>query len=119
MDVKHLVRVVLLIALGAWALGVEAGDRDGCEGSVSRIESMICKSPKLAGLDDELRELFYKVRGETWWTDGDTGRRFDPFGDEHKNWLDRVRNRCASERCLEDVYRKRLLQVKKKWGAVL
>ncbi len=90
-----------------------------CGAAKSHVEQLVCASPEVSALDRKLAQLFYKVEDETAGIDGETGKPIDPFGEQHRTWVKNVRDRCGSEQCLDDAYRKRIDQVKQQWKDAL
>jgi uncharacterized protein len=108
------IKACLLFALAFVSVQAHAATTD-CRSTKNRIERLICASPKVSALDNQLAQLFDKVENETRGIDGETGKVIDSFGNEHRRWVRRVRNHCSSEKCLQHVYRDRITQVKRQW----
>jgi uncharacterized protein len=108
------IKVCLLFALAFVSVQAHATAID-CSSPKDRIEQLICASPRVSALDNQLALLFDKVESETRGVDGETGKVIDSFGNEHRRWIRRVRNHCSSEKCLLHAYRARITQVKRQW----
>ena len=83
------------------------------------VEKMICASPKLTALDEEMTTLYRRIESETAGVDGETGKPINRIKDEQTIWITSVRNQCASTRCLEDAYNERMARMSKHWKDAL
>jgi uncharacterized protein len=90
-----------------------------CERAKTKVEYLICGDQSLSKLDAEMSELYQNIQSETAGVDGATGRVIDPIGAEQKAWRTRVRDRCKTVACLNEMYRKRIQDMKRKWDAAL
>ena len=90
-----------------------------CARARTHVEHLICASPGLSRLDDEMGALYAKIESETAGVDGDTGAVLDPLNDEQSRWLGHVRDRCMTVGCLKRVYLHRIRQMKAKWKDAL
>lgn len=90
-----------------------------CKYAKSHVEKLICATPSLSKLDDEMKVLFDKIEGETYGHDGETGEIVDPAGKEQTHWRETVRDVCKDATCLKTVYTARLAEMRKNWSQAL
>lgn len=109
--------VAAAIALG-WQGQAQAAGFD-CRKAHTQVEKLICASPKLSSLDDEMARLYQAVEGETRGTDGETGEVSDSFGKDQTHWRETVRDKCGDAGCIERAYVARIGKVKKDWASAL
>jgi uncharacterized protein len=88
--------VVGLLAMPA----VAGGASFDCGNTSTRIEGLICSSPRLSELDTKMAKRY----------SGALTRSPDPpaLRQRQREWLRSVRNRCMDEACLLSVYRRRI-----------
>ncbi|NLS01308.1 hypothetical protein HGP17_31125 [Rhizobium sp. P38BS-XIX] len=90
-----------------------------CKYAKSHVEKLICTTPSLSKLDDEMKVLFDKIEGETYGHDGETGEVLDPAGKEQTHWRETVRDACRDAACLKTAYTARLAEMRKNWSQAL
>lgn len=90
-----------------------------CERPDHDVEKMICASPELTALDEEMTTLYRRIESEIAGVDGETGKPINRIKDEQTIWITTVRNRCASARCLEDAYHERMARMRERWKDAL
>jgi uncharacterized protein len=118
MDAQRAV-LALSAALLLATSGGAAAASSSCERPSTRVERLICASPQVRRLDAELGRMYDSIESETRGVDGESGEVIDPFGDEHRRWLSRARNRCTTETCLLRTYRSRIAYVRRHWASLL
>ena len=77
------------------ALNSHAASFD-CSSANSFIDTLICSDPTLSKLDEELLEAYKRSRKQSK----------DPrtVGEQHRQWLKNVRNKCRQVGCLVNAY---------------
>ena len=70
-----------------------------CEKASTKIEEMICASPGLSKLDNDLGKAYSKKLKES--------PDIVSFKQQQRNWL-KERNKCADETCLKQAYENRM-----------
>ncbi len=73
-----------------------------CTKAATKIEKLICNTPELSQLDDDLWVAYNNNMFDIW------GPEEAAYKQQQRNWLKTVRNRCATIDCLAEVYQERL-----------
>lgn len=95
MNIRHLILAALVVSPLAHATSFD------CKKASTFVEKTICASPLLGKLDDALKENYDAMLA----TDlGDGGASLKK---EQRAWIGQ-RNKCTTEQCLVDLYRKRV-----------
>ncbi|QIF07238.1 lysozyme inhibitor LprI family protein [Ralstonia mannitolilytica] len=95
MNIHHLILAALIVSPLAHATSFD------CKKASTFVEKTICASPLLGKLDDALKENYDAMLA----TDlGDGGASLKK---EQRAWIGQ-RNKCTTEQCLVDLYRKRV-----------
>lgn len=95
MNIRHLILALLIVSPLAQATSFD------CKKASTFVEKTICASPLLGKLDDALTENYSAMLA----TDlGDGGASLKK---EQRAWIGQ-RNKCTTEQCLIDLYRKRV-----------
>ncbi|MEX3953047.1 lysozyme inhibitor LprI family protein [Paraburkholderia sp. EG287B] len=97
MKLRHLLFASLIASPLAHATSFD------CKKASTYVEKTICSSPLLGKLDDALSENY----GAMLATDLGDGPDNKALKKEQRVWLAQ-RNKCTTERCLVDMYRKRV-----------
>lgn len=87
-------------------LKVEDKKSADCSLSKTTVESLLCKNENLNKLDSEMNSL-YKNKVSNL-----NSKEKKEFKTNQKKWIKSVRNICKNEQCLEQVYIKRLQELK-------
>ncbi len=90
-----------------------------CDKPDDDIEKMICISPELTKLEEDMDALYRQIEAETAGVDGETGKPINRVKDEQMIWINTIRNQCKSASCLEDAYRKRTERMRETWKDAL
>lgn len=83
------------------------------------VEKVICASPRLTALDEQMTILYRRIESEISGVDGETGTPINRIKDEQTTWITTVRNQCASAQCLEDAYHERMARMRERWKDAL
>ncbi|MDD2914991.1 MAG: hypothetical protein PHP70_06695 [Gallionella sp.] len=76
-----------------------------CGKASTKIEKLICSSPKLSVLDEELTKSYqYALQNSR------LGKN-EPMVTAQKRWLKLIRNKCSDETCLNEVYSSRIKEI--------
>ncbi|MBB5508729.1 lysozyme inhibitor LprI family protein [Paraburkholderia atlantica] len=95
MKFRHLLAALLIVSPLAHATSFD------CKKASTYVEKTICSSPLLGKLDDALADNYRDMLASDL-GDGGTGLK-----KEQRAWVAQ-RNKCTSEKCLVDLYRKRV-----------
>ncbi|MGF6699561.1 uncharacterized protein OKW38_004173 [Paraburkholderia sp. MM5496-R1] len=95
MKFRHLIAALLILSPLAHATSFD------CKKASTYVEKTICSSPLLGKLDDALADNYRDMLASDL---GDGGASLKK---EQRAWVAR-RNKCTSEKCLADLYRKRV-----------
>jgi len=98
---------VVWIILGSLFLGTiaQAASFD-CGKASSKIEKLICGSPKLSALDDDLDKTYKAVQSNY------SREEVQRLITEQRQWLKGTRNACGDEACLAQAYSSRIEAIK-------
>ncbi len=77
-----------------------------CAKASTRVEFMICDHPRIARLDSELADAYRIALRDSPWASANRRIRA-----EQKDWI-AERNRCRDPRCLRQLYRQRIAQLR-------
>ena len=103
------VRTIAMAAVAFVGLLTTAyGASFDCSKAESQIERLICASPKLSALDDELGVQYRHQLERT----PDAGGARDEVRNSQRAWLRYTRNVCADESCLVSAYGQRVAALK-------
>jgi uncharacterized protein len=76
-----------------------------CTKASTAIEKLICGSPQISRLDEELSVAYKEAATQT--------RDRDPLVIDQKRWLKNERGLCRDENCLKMVYQERIIELKR------
>ncbi len=93
---------VICLFLGVLVQGFGQAASFDCMRAASKVERLICDSPKLSELDDQL--------GKAWNRHLRNNEFKDQFRKTQKRWIEQ-RNQCEDEDCLVQAYQARLGQM--------
>lgn len=99
---KAIVRVIGVVGVATLPGSLQSASFD-CAKAATPIEKMICESPPVSNLDEQLAAA-YKVALEKA-IDKDTLKQ------QQRAWLKEKRNPCKDSTCLFDVYQRRLTEL--------
>ncbi|MFM0052517.1 lysozyme inhibitor LprI family protein [Caballeronia grimmiae] len=97
MNYRHLLVALLVVTPLAHATSFD------CHKASTLVEKRICSSPLLGKLDDALADDYRGMLA----TDLGDGPDNKSLNKEQRAWIAQ-RNKCATEKCLVDLYRKRV-----------
>lgn len=98
---QHIFIVLIWFAL---ASTTQAASFD-CAIAQSKLEKIICSSPTLSELDERLDEAYSSAKAELY------EEEVNLLVSEQKNWLRKIRNKCADEVCLSNAYQSRIDEI--------
>ncbi|WP_333878029.1 lysozyme inhibitor LprI family protein [Methylobacter sp.] len=102
------------IILGALSLGTiaQAASFD-CGKASSKIEKLICSSPKLSALEDDFDKTYKAVQSNS------SREEVQRLITDQRQWLKGARNACGDEACLTQAYSSRIEEIKPASGNVV
>lgn len=96
-------RIICGSALALLAISAHAASFN-CSKAESQVERLICSTPVLSRLDEELAVVYREALSKV---DDPAGLRV-----LQRSWINNTRNRCIDPQCIESAYRMRLVDLR-------
>jgi uncharacterized protein len=93
----------IVLASGLGAGSVQAASFD-CRRAATKIERMVCATPNLSALDEELAAVYRGALAEM----ASAGERADSLKRDQLQWLRYTRDACRASECLRKAYEERI-----------
>lgn len=101
---KTIINVIGLAGVVALSGSLQATSFD-CAKASTNIEKMICASPPVSNMDEQLAVAYKAALEKVADKDG--------LKQQQRTWLKETRNACKDSTCLFEVYQKRLIELRK------